>query len=63
MYFLDTSTFTIYQNDEGKWMDEDGAILSRVPGVAAYGASWYRRLQLVCIVPKANGVLLDLKQK
>lgn len=61
MYFLDLSTFKIYQDDEGKWMDKDGAILARKPGYVAYEAAWYRRLQLVCIAPNANGCYADLK--
>ena len=62
MYFLDRSTFVIYQNDEGKWMDKDGAILSRKEGAVAYIAAWYQMMQLVCYAPGANGVLADLKQ-
>lgn len=61
MYCLDTSTWRIYQNNEGSWMDKDGAILSRVPGKVAYEAAWYRRLQLICMLPGGNGILDDLK--
>ena len=60
-WFIDTSTWTIYQNDEGKWMDQDGAILSRVTGRTAYEATFYRRMQPVCHVPIANGVIEDLE--
>jgi len=62
MYFLDPSTFIISQNNAGAWMDEDGAILSRVKGAVAYEAAWYQKLQLMCVAPGANGVLKDLKQ-
>lgn len=61
MYFLDPSTFTIYQNNEGSWMDKDGAILARVEGKVAYQAAWHRRLQLVCRAPICNGYIEDLK--
>jgi len=60
MYFLDRSTFTIFQNNEGAWMAEDGAILHRVSGKVAYEAAWHRRLQLICWSPISNGVLGDL---
>ena len=60
-YFLDTSSFRLYQNNEGGWMDKDGEILSRVQGYMAYEAAWLRRLQRVCTAPGANGVLDDLE--
>lgn len=61
MFFIDPSTFTIYQNNEGNWMDKDGAVLARVDGRVAYQAAWHRRLQLVCRAPICNGVIEDLK--
>ena len=61
LYFLDNATWKIYQNNEGSWMDKDGAILSRVQGKVAYEAAWYRRLQLICMLPAANGILSDLQ--
>lgn len=60
MYFLDTSTFQLWQNNEGDWMDKDGSILSRVPDKHAYEAAWFRFLQLVCDAPNANGILDDI---
>lgn len=60
IFILDTSTFTIFQNDEGRWMDEDGAILHRVANRHAYEASWFRFLQLVCDTPNANCHIKDL---
>lgn len=60
-FFLDTTTWTLFQNNEGSFMDKDGAILARVEGKLAYGAVWYRRLQLVCLSPIANGVIEDLE--
>lgn len=62
MYFMDPSTFIISQNNAGAWMDEDGAILSRVKGAVAYEAAWFQKYQLMCVAPGANGVLKDLKQ-
>jgi hypothetical protein len=60
-FFLDTNTWSLFQNDEGKWMSDDGAILARVDGRTAYKATWYRRMQPVCLVPIANGVIEDLE--
>jgi hypothetical protein len=60
MFLLDTTTFNLYQNDEGKWMNQDGAILSRVQGRHAYEAAWFRFAQLVCHNPAANSVVEDL---
>ncbi len=60
-FFLDTNTWNIFQNDEGKWMSDDGAILARVDGQTAYKATWYRRMQPVCLVPIAQGVIEDLE--
>lgn len=60
MFILDTNMFTLYQNDEGKWMDEDGAILSRVPGRHAYQAAWFKFCELVCHAPNAQCRIEDL---
>lgn len=60
MYLLDTSHWELYQDSEGKWMDEDGAILSRIPGEDAYEAAWFRYLQPVCDAPNTQCVIADL---
>ena len=60
MFFMDPSLWRIWQTNEGTWMDEDGAVLSRVAGRVAYEASWFRRMQLICLRPKAQAVLEDL---
>lgn len=54
IFWLDTSTLSLYQNDEGKWMDQDGAILNRILNTHAYEAAWFRFVQLVCDQPAAN---------
>ena len=54
MWFLDTTMFSIHQRDEGRWMDDDGAILSRLENRAAYQAGWTRRMQLICWAPAAQ---------
>jgi hypothetical protein len=60
LFALDTSTFTIFQDSEGGWMDEDGAVLHRVTDVEAYEATWSRYLELVCDQPAANCIISDL---
>jgi hypothetical protein len=60
MYLLDLNTFELFQNNEGSWMDSDGAILSRVQGRHAYEAAWFRFAQLVCHAPNCNAVITDL---
>lgn len=60
MYLLDLNSFELFQNNEGSWMDSDGAILSRVQGRHAYEAAWFRFLQLVCHAPNCNAVITDL---
>lgn len=60
IYCLDTTSFTIYQNDEGKWMDKDGAILRAVPNRHAYEAAWFRFLTLVSHSPNSNGVITHI---
>lgn len=57
MFFLDTTSFQIYQRDEGRWMDKDGAILSRLENRASYQANWTRRMQLICFAPIANAYM------
>lgn len=59
-YLLDTSHWELYQDCEGKWMDEDGAILSRIPGEDAYEAAWSRYLQPTCDAPNTQAVIEDL---
>jgi hypothetical protein len=60
MYLLDTSHWELFQDSEGDWMSEDGAILSRVPGEDAYDAAWKRYLQPVCDAPNTQAVITDL---
>ncbi len=60
MFLLDTTSWRMYQNDDGRWMNQDGAILSRVPGFHAYEAAWFRFMQLVCHSPAANTAIEDL---
>jgi len=60
MFFLDPSLWRIWQVNGGEWMQEDGAVLHRVPNRVAYEASWFRRLQFLCLKPSSAGVIEDL---
>lgn len=61
MIGLDTSHWELYQNNEGDWMNKDGAILSRIPDRHAYEAAWYRFMQPVCDAPNTQWKLTDLE--
>lgn len=61
MYLLDTTSFKFHQKNEGAWMQEDGAILSRVANKHAYEATWFRFLELVCDAPNKNAVIKNIQ--
>jgi hypothetical protein len=48
IYFLDESTLAIYRMSDLDWMDDDGAILSRVSGYDAYEAVLYFYATMGC---------------
>jgi hypothetical protein len=60
MFFFDPMVIKIAQINEGDWMQQDGAVLSRIPNFVAYEGSWFRRLQLICEKPKALGVIQNI---
>lgn len=60
MWLLDTTTLKLFQNNEGEWMNRDGAILHRVVDKHAYEAAWWRFVELVCDQPAANCKITDL---
>jgi hypothetical protein len=61
MFALDLDTISLVQNDAGKFADKDGSVLHLMENQIAYAAAWYRRAQLVCLVPPANGILADIQ--
>jgi len=61
-YGLDLDTWTVYQDSEGGFIDEDGQILRQVSGSDAFEASWRRYLQLVCHDPASNFKLSDIAE-
>lgn len=60
-WVLDDSTFKVYENHGGKWMDDDGAILHRKADKYAYEAAWVHQFELICEKPNANVKVYDLK--
>lgn len=61
MYFLDESTFTIYEMTAGwQWDETDGRILHKVSRQAAYEALLYNFCELACDDPKNNSRIVSL---
>lgn len=54
LYGLDMDTFKMYHIDDWKWLDEDGNMLSRVPGKAVWSATLARYLDLGMSKPAAS---------
>ena len=61
MYFLTMSSLVLFQESDWDWMDEDGAILSRVSGEDAYEAILFWYSQLGCYARNQNGRLTDIE--
>jgi len=59
-FFLDTKTWQLCELARGDWMSEDGAILSRVSGFAAYEAVYEWHWNLLCKVPHCNAILCGM---
>lgn len=60
IYFIDESTLALYRMSDLDWMEEDGAVLSRVTGYDAYEAVLFFYATLGCSAPNKNAVLDDL---
>jgi hypothetical protein len=61
IFFVDTDHLQIMQMSDWKWMDRDGAVLSRVSGEDAYEAVLYWYADLVTDKPKAHAFLRDVQ--
>lgn len=58
---INSSKIVCHQIAEGwEWMDEDGAVLSRVPNQLAYEGVLYTSLELGCVQRNAHGSIQDL---
>jgi len=62
IYGLDESALKMFKMADFDWMDEDGAILSRVSGYDAYEAVLYMYGELGTYVRNAHGVLQDITE-
>ncbi len=62
MYFINTESMKLYRMAEMDWMEEDGAILQRVPGKDAYSATMYIYEELACLARNANGILVGVSE-
>lgn len=63
LYLLNSAKLVSHQIAEGwQWMDDDGAILSRVPDQLAFEATLYTSLELACVQRNAHGVIQDLAE-
>lgn len=61
LFGIRTSSLVFHQVVDGwKWMDQDGAILSRVSGFPAYEAVVYTLAELACKQRNANFLISDL---
>lgn len=61
-YGINTGHFTQYQESEWEFMNEDGAILSRVPNVDAYEATLFKYHELATDKRNAHAVVSDLSE-
>jgi|ETNvirnome_2_300_1030623.scaffolds.fasta_scaffold00113_22 hypothetical protein len=59
-FLLDSKTWKLCELARGDWMSEDGAILSRVSGFAAYEAVYEWHWNLLCKVPHCNAILCGM---
>lgn len=60
MYFIDESTLALYRMSDVSWMEEDGAILSRVSGADAYEAVLFLYATLGSRACNRSSLLEDL---
>ncbi len=61
VFFIDTDHLQIMQMSDWDWMDEDGAILSRVSNSDAYEAVLYWYSDLATDKPRAHSFLRDVE--
>lgn len=58
--FLTLKDLQLYRMSDYSWMDQDGAVLARVPSYDAYSATFYRYAELGCKNRRTQGVLGSL---
>lgn len=62
IFGVDESSLQMFKMADFDWMDQDGAVLSRVTGYDAYEAVLYCYMELGNYVRNANGVLSDITE-
>lgn len=62
IYFIDEDSLKFYELADWDWMDEDGAVLSRVSNKDAYEATMYKYAELGCSSRNANTILSDITE-
>lgn len=62
VFFVDENQLKIYRLADFDWMQEDGAILSRVSGEDAYEAVLYGYMELGCSARNAQTLLADITE-
>lgn len=61
MFFIDTNHLKVMEMQDWDWMDDDGAILSRVANSDAYEAVMYKYADLATDRPRAHSFLRDVQ--
>jgi len=61
LYFLTTKDLARYRMSDYEWMQDDGAVLSRISGYGAYEAVLYCFQELGCKRRNSQGVICDLQ--
>lgn len=62
IFCLDLSTWCLFQNNRGGFIDRDGQILHQISGKDAYEAAWRHYVQVVCRDPASNCVIKDVDE-
>lgn len=62
LYGLDTSAFTFYEMLDWEWMDDDGAVLNRVPNKDAFEATLKKYGEFACTRRNSNFVVTDIAE-
>lgn len=62
LYFADESQLKIYRMSDISWMEEDGAVLSKVSGYDAYEAVLFAYMELGCTMRNAQTVLYGITE-
>jgi hypothetical protein len=62
MYFIDENALKFYRLSDFDWMQEDGAVLSRVSGSDAYEATMFLYSELGCSARNAHCLLSDITE-